>query len=313
MIGVLVFPSFQLLDAAGPISVFEVARRYAPKLPEVQIFAPEGGAVRSSSGAEMLAQSIRSAGSLSTLIVAGGEDVNGALRSDLLSDFARRSAQAGARVASVCSGAFILAQAGLLDGCQATTHWSCTTDFARRFPKVRVKPDRIFTRDGRIWTSAGISAGIDLALAIVAEDHGEQVARDTARQLVLYHRRSGGQTQFSSLLDLKATSGRFGILLSWVREHLETRLTVESVAERAGMSPRHFARAFAAEIGTTPAKAIEALRLEVARERVQFSSESIDHIARATGFDDAERMRRAFIRVFGQPPQSLRRVARLTG
>ena len=310
MIGVLIFPQFQLLDAAGPISVFEVARRYAPKLPEVRVLAVGNGTVRSSSGAEMLAQDLHSVGALSTLIVAGGEDIERALRSDVL-DFVTRSAEAGARVASVCSGAYILAQAGLLDGRQATTHWSCTMDFARRFPKVKVKPDQIFTRDGQIWTSAGITAGIDLALAIVAEDHGEAVARDTARQLVLYHRRSGGQTQFSSLLELKAVSGRFGLLLSWIREHLKMPLTVESIAERAGMSPRHFARAFTAETGTTPAKAVERLRLEVARERVQFSSEPIEDVARATGFNDPERMRRAFIRAFGHPPQSLRRSARL--
>jgi transcriptional regulator GlxA family with amidase domain len=165
-------------------------------------------------------------------------------------------------------------------------------------------------RDGNIWSSAGISAGIDLALAMVAEDFGDEIAQQTARQLVLYHRRSGGQSQFSSLLELKAPNGRFGALLGWAREHLASKLTVEDLAEQAGMSSRHFARAFIAETGTTPSKAVERLRIEVARQRVQSSSEAIERVALQTGFRDPERMRRAFIRAFGQPPQSLRRAAR---
>ena len=178
---------------------------------------------------------------------------------------------------------------------------------------MKLEPDRIFVRDGEIWSSAGISAGIDLALALVAEDFGEEVSRQTARQLVLYHRRSGGQSQFSSLLELKAPTGRFGALLTWAREHLDAPLTVEHLAERAGMSSRHFTRAFIAETGTTPAKAVERLRIEVARQQVQSSSEAIERVARTTGFRDPERMRRAFIRAFGQPPQSLRRAARTEG
>jgi transcriptional regulator GlxA family with amidase domain len=175
---------------------------------------------------------------------------------------------------------------------------------------VKWEPDRIFVRDGQIWSSAGITAGIDLALAMVTEDYGEEIAQKTARQLVLYHRRSGGQSQFSSLLELKAPSGRFGPLLTWAREHLDAPLTVEDLAEQAGMSSRHFARAFIAETGTTPSKAVERLRIEVARQRVQSSSEAIERVAELTGFGDPERMRRAFIRAFGQPPQSLRRAAR---
>jgi len=170
--------------------------------------------------------------------------------------------------------------------------------------------DRIFVRDGDVWTSAGISAGIDLSLAMIAEDYGDEIAQKTARQLVLYHRRSGGQSQFSSLLELKAPNGRFGPLLAWAREHLDAPLTVEDLAEQAGMSSRHFTRAFMAETGTTPSKAVERLRIEVARQCVQSSSEAIERVAETTGFRDPERMRRAFIRAFGQPPQSLRRAAR---
>ena len=176
---------------------------------------------------------------------------------------------------------------------------------------MRLEADRIFVQDGNIWSSAGISAGIDLALALAAEDFGEDVSRQTARQLVLYDRRSGGQSQFSSLLELKAPSGRFAPLLNWAREHLDAPLTVEHLAERSGMSSRHFTRAFVAETGTTPFKAVERLRIEVARQQVQSSSEPIEHVAQSTGFRDPERMRRAFIRAFGQPPQSLRRAARV--
>ena len=175
---------------------------------------------------------------------------------------------------------------------------------------MKLEPDQIFVRDGQVWSSAGITAGIDLALAMVAEDYGDTVVERTARQLVLYHRRSGGQSQFSSLLELKAPTGRFGPLLTWARENLDSRLTVEDLAERAGMSARHFTRAFIAETGATPSKAIERLRIEVARARVQSSSEAIERVAETTGFRDPERMRRAFIRAFGQPPQSLRRAAR---
>lgn len=311
MIGILIFDRFQILDAAGPIAVFEMAKRLSPDVPRIEILATEAEAIRSSSGVEMLARSLATLeDALSTLIVVGGEGVEQAARCPVTLATIRAAAESGARIASVCSGSFILAEAGVFDGRPATTHWSLTREFIGRFPGVRFKPDQIFTRDNQIWTSAGISAGIDLALAMVAEDHGDAVSQAAARQLVLYDRRSGGQSQFSSLLELKPQSGRFAVLLSWIRENLCELLTVEDLADRVGMSSRHFARAFAAETGITPAKAIERLRLEVARDRVRLTSEPIESVARATGFEDPERMRRAFIRTFGQPPQSLRRVAR---
>ena len=310
MIGVLIFPDFQLLDAAGPISAFEIAARFAGGEPAIRAMAVEPGPVKSSAGVEMLARSTRSAGAISTLIVAGGEGTRAAARCDRTLSFVRAMARRGIRVASVCSGAYILAEAGLLDGKRATTHWQRTQHFIASYPKVRLEPDQIFVRDGNIWTSAGITAGIDLSLAMISEDFGEEVAQKTARQLVLYHRRSGGQSQFSQLLELKAPTGRFAPLLAWARENLDAPLTVEDMAERAGMSARHFSRAFIAETGTTPSKAVERLRIEVARARVQSSSEAIERVAETTGFRDPERMRRAFIRAFGQPPQSLRRAAR---
>jgi transcriptional regulator GlxA family with amidase domain len=310
MIGVLIFPDFQLLDAAGPISVFEVAARVAGLAAAIKVVAAAPGPVRSSSGVEMFARGLGTAGAISTLIVAGGEGVDVAATCKKTRAFVRATAKRGVRVASVCSGAYILAEAGLLDGRRATTHWRRTRQFLSNYPRVKLEPDRIFVRDGNIWSSAGITAGIDLALALVSEDFGDEVAQNTARQLVLYHRRSGGQSQFSSLLELKAPGGRFGPLLTWAREHLDAPLTVEDLAEQAGMSSRHFARAFIAETGTTPSKAVERLRIEVARQRVQSSSEAIERVAQLTGFRDPERMRRAFIRAFGQPPQSLRRAAR---
>jgi len=310
MIGVLIFPDFQLLDAAGPISVFEIAARLAGAAPSIKIVAATPGPVRSSSGAEMLARGFRPSGAISTLIVAGGMGTRSPAICAKTLAFVKGLATRGVRVASVCSGAYILAEAGLLDGRRATTHWGRTAHFLSAYPKVKLECDQIFVRDGNIWSSAGISAGIDLALAMVTEDFGEEIALETARQLVLYHRRSGGQSQFSSLLELKAPSGRFGKLLTWAREHLDAPLTVEDLAEQAGMSSRHFARAFIAETGTTPSKAVERLRIEVARQRVQSSSEAIERVAQSTGFRDPERMRRAFIRAFGQPPQSLRRAAR---
>jgi transcriptional regulator GlxA family with amidase domain len=310
MIGVLVFPDFQLLDAAGPISVFEIAGRYAGAESPIKVLAEAPGPVRSSSGVEMLARKFGSPEAITTLIVAGGDGVEAAARSKCTIRFVQAVARRGVRVASVCSGTFILAAAGLLDGRRATTHWRRTRQFLETYPDVKLEPDRIFVRDGNIWSSAGITAGIDLALAIVAEDHGDEIVQKTARQLVLYHRRSGGQSQFSSLLELKAPTGRFGPLLTWAREHLDAPLTVEHLAERAGMSSRHFTRAFIAETGTTPSKAVERLRVEVARQQVQSSGEAIERVARSTGFRDPERMRRAFIRAFGQPPQSLRRAAR---
>src|SRR6478735_2715626 len=301
MIGVLIFPDFQLLDASGPISTFEIAMRYAGVAPVIRTLAVTPGPVRSTSGVEMLARDLKPSSAITTLIVAGGEGVEAAATCENTLAFVRAMAKRGIRIASVCSGAIILAEAGLLDGRRATTHWQRTRQFVATYPNVKLEADQIYTRDGNIWTSAGITAGIDLSLAMVAEDYGDEIAQRTAKQLVLYHRRSGGQSQFSSLLELKAPTGRFAPLLAWAREDL---------AEQACMSSRHFTRAFMAETGTTPSKAVERLRIEVARQRVQSSSEAIEQVAQTTGFRDPERMRRAFIRAFGQPPQSLRRAAR---
>jgi transcriptional regulator GlxA family with amidase domain len=308
-IAVLIFPDFQLLDAAGPIAAFEIAGRHVGGAYAIEVLAEDGGAVASSSGVRMAAEAL-GGGPFDTIVVAGG---NGTRRlGDLagMVDWLRHVAPAARRIASVCSGAYLLAEAGLLDGKRATTHWSRSDDFARRYPNVRLEPDRIFVHAGDIWTSAGITAGIDLALALIEEDLGGEVARSTAQQLVVHQRRPGGQSQFSALLEMGGPNGRFADLMCWMRERLSEPLGVERLADRAAMSPRHFARAFTAETGVTPAKAVERLRLEAARVRVEAGYEPIDRVALTSGFRDPERMRRAFLRAFGQPPQALRRAAR---
>jgi transcriptional regulator GlxA family with amidase domain len=309
-IGFLLFDRFQLLDAAGPISAFEIGGRYASGAYRLHVLAARAGGVISSAGIAMQAAAFASAPTLDTLVVAGGDGTYEAIHEAPLVEFVRSAGRGCRRVASVCSGAFLLAEAGLLDGRRATTHWSRSQLFARRYPKIRLEPDRIFVRDGPVWSSAGITAGIDLALALIADDLGEDVARKTAQQLVVYRRRPGGQSQFSALLEMERPDGRFGSLLGWARDRLGEPLTVERLADRAGMSPRNFARRFAEETGVTPARAVERLRTEAARERVEAGSVPIDVIAAATGFGDPERMRRAFMRAFGQPPQALRRAAR---
>jgi len=309
-LGLLIFPDFQILDAAGPIAAFEIAGRYGGGAYAIEVLAMGAGEVRSSSGVGMAARAADAAAPFDTLMIAGGDGTRPTSNDAATLAFVRAAAANAGRVASVCSGAFVLAAAGLLEGRRATTHWSRTTDFVRRFPTVQLEPDRIFVRDGQVWTSAGITAGIDLSLAMIADDLGEEIARCTAQQLVVYRRRPGGQSQFSALLELEQPDARFGGLLGWARERLSEPLGVERLADRAAMSPRHFARAFAAETGVTPAKAIERLRVEAARERIEAGPDPIDRVAAMVGFGDAERMRRAFLRAFGQPPQALRRAAR---
>ena len=298
----MVFPGFQLLDAAGPLAAFEAARRYA-----IRVVAAEPGLVRSSSGVAWLAEALPRSTGVDTLLVAGGQGVDQVMADQRLLRFLRRTAARQVRVASVCSGSLLLAAAGLLDGQCATTHWSRSGQFERQFPQVRLDADRIFVKQGRLWTSAGISAGIDLAVAMIAEDLGQDVARRVAQELVVYYRRPGGQSQFSSLLTMQGAQSRFDMLLDHMRRHLAERHSVEDRAARACMSPRHFAREFRAKTGITPAKAVERLRVEAARTALDDGAESVQRVALDCGFGDAERMRRSFMRLLGVPPSSLRR------
>ena len=305
-IAVLVFPDFQLLDAAGPIAAFEVASRYRDEHYALSVVAAQPGLVRSSSGVAWAAVALPRASEVDTLLVAGGDGVDAAMADPRTRRFAQRCAARGARVTSVCSGSLLLAATGLLDGKRATTHWCRSEQFARQFPQVQLEADRIYVNDGRLWTSAGISAGIDLALALIADDLGDRVARQVARQLVVYYRRPGGQSQFSALIEMDRSRGRFKPLLDHVRRHLREPHRVDDLAEHACMSPRHFARAFQAETGLTPAKAVEKLRVEAARAALESGAASVQRVAADCGFGDPERMRRSFQRLLGVPPSTLR-------
>ncbi len=305
-IGFLLFRDFQLLDAAGPISAFGIAERYVPGSYRLRFIARQPGSVPSTAGASISAERLPRAATLDTLVIAGGEGSRAAALDAAVLRFVRRCGELSRRVASVCSGAYILAATGLLDGRPATTHWTRSADFARRFPRVRLDADRIFVHSGKFWSSAGITAGIDLALALIAEDLGESVARKVARQLVVYYRRPGGQSQFSTLLELERADGRFAPLLDFVRGNLTERLSVDDLAARACMSPRNFARAFHNETGTSPARAVMRLRAETARARLESSGYSVQSVAASCGFGDPERMRRAFVSLFGRPPSAMR-------
>ncbi len=295
-IAFLLFPRFQLLDAAGPIAAFEIANRYRPDSYQAKIIAAIPGDTPSSSGATLRTEKFGRASAIDTLIVVGGEGTLEAIQCGMTLFFVEECAEHARRVASVCTGSYVLAEAGLLENRSATTHWSRSADFARRYPRVRLDADRIYTRDGKYWTSGGVSAGIDLALALIEDDLGEATARRVAQQLVVYHRRPGGQSQFSALLEMENPQGRFASLLEF--------------AARMCMSPRHFSRAFQRETGLTPAKAVERLRADAARAALESGKRSVQEVARLSGFEDPERMRRAFARIFRGSPSSLRRSAR---
>lgn len=306
-IALLIFPNFQILDAAGPLSAFELAERAAPGHYRLSVTARQAGLVAGSCGVQWQAAAFEAPERIDTLIVVGGEGTRELRHCTATRDYLRRCAGTARRIASVCTGAYALAEAGLLDGRRATTHWLRSRDFQRRYPAITLESDRIFIADGPVWTSAGITAGIDLALALIAEDLGDEISRHVARHLVVYHRRPGGQSQHSALLEMPTPGHRFAPLLDHMRAHLAGDLSVERLAETAAMSPRNFARVFHAEMGMTPAKAVERLRADAARAAVESGGLALQDIARRFGFRDQERMRRAFVRCFGQSPSALRR------
>ncbi|GCD75250.1 AraC family transcriptional regulator [Acetobacter pasteurianus NBRC 3299] len=309
-IGFVLYPDFQLLDAAGPSTAFELAGRIAGQEYDLQMLSRHGGLVASSSKIAVQTLALDLAGeSFDTLITVGGEGHDKAMNCPDLKAFLQNHRVQTRRICSVCSGAFILASSGLLHGRRVTTHWQQAQKFNRLFPDVKLEPDAIFIHDGPIWTSAGISAGIDLALALITHDLGEDIARQTAQQMVVFHRRPGGQSQFSALLEMDGGEDRFTALLGWIRTKLSERLTVDVLAKQVAMSPRNFSRAFRSSVGVSPAKAVERLRLEAAHERIKHSRLPIETIAVITGFHDPERMRRAFLRFFGASPQAMRRNA----
>ena len=307
-IGFYVPPNHQLLDLAGPLDAFSAANAAAgQRLYESRVLSRAGGPMTSGAGLRIETAPADDA-ALDTLVVIGGA-IDAMRRADEVAAV-RRLAGRAARVASVCTGAFLLAGAGVLDGRRATTHWSRARELQDSFPAVSVEADRIYVADGPLWTSAGITAGIDLTLALIEADHGVELARQVSRELVVYHRRPGRQSQFSALSQMEPESDRMRVALAFAREHLSEQLPVERLADAARLSPRQFGRAFRKETGETPAKAIERLRSEAAYLRLQDGSESVEVIARAVGFNDPERMRRAFVARYGQPPQAIRRMAR---
>lgn len=306
-IGFVVIPGFQLL-ALSLTTVFEMANvTLGERHYDVHVLSETGGAIPTSIGVpvetEALGETV-----FDTLIQCASHRI--APASPGLLAFLRSAPDRTRRVASTCTGAFILAEAGLLDGRRATTHWNHARTLQARYPKARIEEDRIFISDGPIWTSAGMTAGIDLALAMVEQDLGVDITRTVARKLVVYHRRAGGQSQHSILLELQPKSDRIQSALAYAKRNLHTPLSVEQLADAAHLSPRQFSRAFRAETGQSPAKAVENLRVETARLLIEQGRHSIDSVAQQTGFADRDRMRRAFLRAFGQPPQVLRRNAR---
>jgi transcriptional regulator GlxA family with amidase domain len=306
-IGLIVFPGFQVLELAV-IAAFELANIHAGKpVYQVELLSEEGGMVRSSSGVSADTRRFGTA-RFDTLLMTGALTL--LPTSEKVRRYLRTSLRRARRVASICTGAFGLAEAGLLDGRRATTHWAFAQELQQRHPAVKVQPDRIFTNDGPVWTSAGMTAGIDLVLALVEEDLGVETARYVARKLVVYHRRAGGQSQYSTLLELQPRSDRIQQALLHARANLRDTLSVEELAEVAHLSPRQFSRAFKADTGQSPAQAVESLRVEAARALIDEGSLALGVVARETGFGDPERMRRAFLRTMGQPPQSVRRTAR---
>jgi transcriptional regulator GlxA family with amidase domain len=303
-IGFVVSPNFQIMSPAA-LSAFEFANVTAKqKLYDIHLLSETGGAVLSSLGMSMSTKPFGRA-VFDTLIVGGVVDV--VPSTPATTDFIQKSLVKTRRVASICTGAFALAEAGVLDGRRATTHWLLARELQKRFPKVKVEDDRIYIIDGPIWTSAGMSAGIDLALGMIEKDFGAEVVRAVAQKLVLYHRRAGGQSQHSALLEMDAKSDRIQNALAFARKNLQSPLGVEELADAAHLSPRQFSRAFRSETGQSPAKAIEHLRVEAARLMLESGRHSLDVVARETGFADRERMRRSFLRAFGQPPQVIKR------
>lgn len=307
-IGFLVFDDFQVMGMAA-LSVFEVANHTLDRPAyEVHVLSEHGGPVACSLGFTIDTASFGTEFHDTTITI-------GALAvkpsSDGLLAYLRQAAARSRRVAGICTGAFVLAEAGLLDGRRATTHWGHARSLQRQYPKVVVEEDRIFSVDGNVWTSAGMSAGVDMALALVENDFGQEVAKSVARKLVVYLRRAGGQSQFSALLELEPKSDRVRKALIHAKENLKNELSVEELAEAANLSPRQFSRVFRQETGQSPAKAVEHLRLEAARVMMEEGRHPMDVIARETGFADRERMRRAFLRCYGQPPQVIRRTAEI--
>jgi transcriptional regulator GlxA family with amidase domain len=319
LVVVLAFEAAQLLDVAGPLQTFasanEIAKdaRGAPY--RLAVAARRGGVISTSSGLPLVTVSIAGlrGAPIDTLIVPGGPGVHQALKDSRLVAWVRGQAAGVRRIASVCTGAFLLAQTGLLAGRRATTHWKSCSRLQDSHPDIEVDPNPIYIREGRIWTSAGVTAGIDLSLALIEEDLGRTLAMQVARHLVVFLKRPGGQSQFSAPLAAQAAAAdgnapnQFAPLHGWIAAHVAGDLRVERLAQQAGMSPRTFARVYAATMGTTPARMVEKIRVEAVRRALEETAMPIKQIASACGFHQEERLRRAFARQVGTTPAEYRR------
>jgi transcriptional regulator GlxA family with amidase domain len=314
-IAILIFPDVEALDVTGPAEVFAtasdlVSQRFGSSTPAYSIVlcAPRKGRVVTSSGVELFAG--KSLGDLTqrvdTLIIAGGRGVTPAMRDQHLLGWIRKTARRSRRVCSVCAGAFLLAEAGLLRSRRVTTHWRLCDKLAQAYPDVVVEGDPIFLRDGNVFTSAGVTAGIDLSLALVEADHGREISLAVARELVMFLKRPGGQSQFSVELRAQASREPIREVQSWIAQNLDSELSLEVLARRAAMSPRNFTRVFKRTTGMTPATFVELARVEKARRCLEASSAGVEAIASQCGFGTSESMRRAFIRTIRVPPASYR-------
>ncbi|KOG54539.1 AraC family transcriptional regulator [Streptomyces griseoflavus] len=304
---VVLFDGVQSLDVTGPLEVFTQAALRMPGAYPVRAASLDGAPVRTGSGLMLTPDlALSDAGPPHTLLVPGGR---GTREPDArLVDWLRLHAPRARRTVSVCTGAFLLAAAGLLDGRRATTHWTRCAELAAGFPAVRVDPEPIYVRDGDVATSAGVTAGIDLALALVEEDLGRDLALAVARHLVVFLRRPGNQTQFSAQLAAQTADRRpLRDVQQWITENPAADLSVETLAVRAGLSPRHFARAFRDEVGMTPGRYVDRVRLEAARRLLEDTADGIEGISRRCGYGTPEAMRRAFLRTLGAAPAEYRR------
>jgi transcriptional regulator GlxA family with amidase domain len=312
VVEVLAYPAVQLLDVTGPLQVFASANDLMAKAGEtrpytIRLVAPGGHSVEASAGIALVADPLSSLETgVDTLIVAGSEDFTSVSADAVLVDWVRQRTRQARRIASICTGAFLLAASGVLDGRRAATHWLHSAELARRFPAVNVESDPIFVRDGSVWTSAGVTAGIDLALALVEEDLGRKLALSVARYLVMFLKRPGGQAQFSEALSLQAAEDKFGSLHGWVSKHLAEDLSLPTLAGQAGMSERSFSRHYAESTGLTPARAVERLRVEGARHLLTDTRLPIKRISQRCGFGSEETMRRSFVRLLSVTPQDYR-------
>lgn len=308
----VVYPDIVLLDLVGPLQVFSHALDQQTETNgyTCAVASLAGGMIDTNTVVSIPSESIAdfSRRKIHTLIIVGGDGANTAMHNRTLLNKIFTLARRAERVASVCSGALVLAAAGLLDGRRAVTHWEDCENLQNTFPKVRVEMDPIYIKDGKVWTSAGVTAGIDMALAMVSEDLGKQASLNMARSMVTQMMRSGGQSQFSPILSrqLMESSSRFETLNRWIADNLQRELSVEDLAARMHMSTRNFSRTYSREMGVSPAKAVESMRTELARTLLETTDLGVKQIARRCGFNDEERLRRSFVRLLNVSPSDYR-------